>query len=341
VQLSVVVRSRNEADRLRLTLVSLQAQTQPCEIIVVNDGSSDHTSAVLAETGMRNLRIVTHSSPVGRSSAANAGASSATGEILLFLDGDTLAAPDLVERHLAAHRAFPNLVGRGETYHIRKTRFLKDPETATPQPEHEERLARMNAEERERLRVTRHQILADFQSIEGCAGPGVYPGAGPRRLYELEMDVLNNHTDCPVLWAAASGSNLSVGRSLFEKVGGFDSALDINEHRELALRLCEAGGRIRAVLGARTYHLTHRAGWRDPLQDMGWENTFFERHPLPDVKLLSVFWASLSDSDLVPPSARITTLPALAAASRSENVIDYEGIRRRIYAPRGKPVDGG
>lgn len=335
MHLSVVVRSRNEADRLRLTLASLQAQTVPPEVLVVNDGSTDHTPAVLAEViGRLRLGIVTHPFPLGRSHASNAGAACAGNEILLFLDGDTLAAPNLVERHLAAHRDFPNLIGRGETYHVRKTRFLKDPESATPQAGHEERLARMKPEERDRLRVTRRQILEDFSSVDRSAEPGVYPGADPRRLYELEMDALNNHTDCPVLWAAASGSNLSVRRDHFEKAGGFDPDIDINEHRELALRLCQSGDRMRAVSGARTYHLTHRTGWRDPLQDLDWERTFLERHPIAAVKLLSVFWASLSAGDLVPPAARIASLPALAAASRSESPIDYEEIRRKVRAPR-------
>ena len=36
--------------------------------------------------------------------------------------------------------------------------------------------------------------------------------------------------------------------------------LDINEHRELALRLSLAGARMAPVLGARSYHLTHRSG---------------------------------------------------------------------------------
>jgi glycosyltransferase involved in cell wall biosynthesis len=334
VHLSVVVRSKNEADRLRLTLASLQAQTAQPEVVVVDDGSIDHTSTVLAEAaGTLRLRIVAHASSLGRSHASNAGAACTSGDVLLFLDGDTLAAPDLVERHLAAHRDLAHLIGRGETYHVRKTRFLKDPETATPQPGHEERLARMKSKERNRLRLTRQQILADFPSIERSAEPGVYPGAGPRRLYELEMDALNNHSDCPVLWAAASGSNLSVRRALFKKVGGFDPGIDINEHRELALRLCQSGGVMRAVPGARTYHMTHRTGWRDPLQDLNWEKRFLEKHPIATVKLLSVFWASLA-GDVVPPEARIDSLPALAAASRSESQIDYEEIRHKIRSPR-------
>ena len=39
MSVSVIVRSKNEADRLRLTLTSLARQTVPAEVIVVNDGS--------------------------------------------------------------------------------------------------------------------------------------------------------------------------------------------------------------------------------------------------------------------------------------------------------------
>ena len=46
---SVVVRSKDEADRLRLTLVSLACQSELPEVVVVNDGSSDHTEQVLDE----------------------------------------------------------------------------------------------------------------------------------------------------------------------------------------------------------------------------------------------------------------------------------------------------
>jgi glycosyltransferase involved in cell wall biosynthesis len=108
MRVSVIVRSKDEAPRLRLTLASLSVQTEPAEIIVVNDGSTDHTDAVVAEAA-KNTAIVSirNAEPLGRSGAANAGAERASGDILLFLDGDTLAAPDLVARHVAAHRAEP------------------------------------------------------------------------------------------------------------------------------------------------------------------------------------------------------------------------------------------
>lgn len=44
---SIVIRTKDEAPRLRLTLASLSRQTVRTEIVVVNDGSSDATPAVI------------------------------------------------------------------------------------------------------------------------------------------------------------------------------------------------------------------------------------------------------------------------------------------------------
>ena len=328
---SVVVRTRNEADRLRLVLCSLARQTGAAEVIVVNDGSTDHTPDVIAAAAnWLPLKLVNHQAPRGRSGAANAGARAARGSVVLFLDGDTIANPELVARHSAAHTAAPRLIGRGETYHIRGTRFLQDPESGTPAPGHEAQLAHRPEAELARLRVTRAEVIGDFAAIERKAGPGTYPGAGPRRLYTLEMDALMHHPDCTVLWAAASGANLSVRREGFLRAGGFHEALDINEHRELALRLSLAGARMAPVLGARSYHLAHRSGWRDPLRTTDWEEIFYRAHPIPAVKLLRVFWASLSDGDRIPRAAQITSLPELETASRGYTGVDYDAVRELI-----------
>lgn len=310
---SVIVRSKDEADRLRLTLTSLAGQTAPVEIVVVNDGSTDHTSVVL-DAAAAHLPIVRidHATPRGRSEAANAGAAAASGDLLIFLDGDTLAAPDFVALHLEAHPA-PGLVARGETFHLRCTRFFADPESGTPQPGQEAKVARMSEGELAKMRVTRADVT-QFASVDRRAQPGIYPGAGPRLLYDLEMDALRSHPECDVLWAAASGSNQSVSRDAFIAAGGFHPDLSINEHRELALRLCNAGLRM-VPTSARSYHLTHRSAWRDPLGDDGWEAIFYDAHPIPAVPLMSVLWGSLADPSPYPPAHRIVTLPALAAAA--------------------------
>jgi hypothetical protein len=192
--------------------------------------------------------------------------------------------------------------------------------------------------------VTRRQVIEDFAAIERRAEPAIYPGAGPRQLYELEMDALRRHPQCTVLWAAASGNNLSIRRDVFLSAGGFCEALDINEHRELALRLCQRGDRMVLVEGARSYHLTHRAGWRNPLEETAWEEVFYRTHPLLAVKLLTIFWASLIPRSPIPPEARITSLLALEIAALGDTGIDYDAIRRFIPSlpvlppPRPSPV---
>ncbi len=165
----------------------------------------------------------------------------------------------------------------------------------------------MSSAEMARSIVTRQQIRHDFGAVDRRAQEGVYPGYGPRKLYEIEMDALRSRPDCSVLWEAASGANQSLARTTFIDSGGFHPGLTINEHRELALRLCKQGLKM-AACTARTYHMIHRSGWRDPLEDLAWENIFYEAHPLPEVALMPLLWSSLSDSTALPEASRILTL---------------------------------
>jgi hypothetical protein len=87
------------------------------------------------------------------------------------------------------------------------------------------------------------------------------------------------------------------------------------------------------VEGARGYHLTHRAGWRDPLREPGWEAVFWRAHPIPAVKLLPVFWACIDASPAVPAGARLASLPELEAAARGERDVDWDEVRRRLGLP--------
>jgi hypothetical protein len=123
-----------------------------------------------------------------------------------------------------------------------------------------------------------------------------------------------------VLWAAASGSNQSLSRKAFLEAGGFDKNILIIEQREIALRLCQRGLRMAGTLG-RTYHMIHRSGWRDPLQETSWENIFYDAHPLPEVALLPFVWASLSDPLPIPAEACIRSLPELATIADA-----YRGV---------------
>lgn len=91
---TAIVAAYNEERHLGECLASLRAQTYaPLEILVVDDGSSDGTAA-LAESvpGVRLLRRP----HTGKARTVNAAAEAARGEVLLFLDGDLVFAPDYV-----------------------------------------------------------------------------------------------------------------------------------------------------------------------------------------------------------------------------------------------------
>ena len=300
---SVVIRSKDESARLRLTLESLAWQTQPCEVVVIDDGSSDSTPAVLEEMAGHHgfqYRMVHHrnESAQGRSEASNQGAALASGDVVLFLDGDTLAGPDFVACHAAVQAERGACIARGETWHLRQTRPYLDPELGVPFPHEREHLRKVSDAERARSLITRTQIAKSFDTISPRGQPGIYPGAGPRVLFEIEMAALLNSPECPTLWAAASGANMSVPRKEFLASGGFDPELIINEHREFALRFVQTGMKMAPASGARSFHMIHRRGWRDPLHMPDWEAQFFARHAQCEVALLHVLWASVGGIEL-------------------------------------------
>lgn len=121
IELAVIIPTYNRADLLRRCLDALAEQTKPLanfEIIVVVDGSADNTTEVLGSySGLENLRV--HVQPnQGVGGARNTGAELASAPLLLFLDDDMVAAPDLISTHIEAHRASAGIVGLGHIVNI-------------------------------------------------------------------------------------------------------------------------------------------------------------------------------------------------------------------------------
>lgn len=97
---SVVIPTFNHAAYLPDAITSALAQTAPVEVIVVDDGSTDETAAVLERYADR-VRVITlpHGGPIA---ARNAGIDAARGEFLMFLDADDVIAPEKVQAQLEA-----------------------------------------------------------------------------------------------------------------------------------------------------------------------------------------------------------------------------------------------
>ncbi len=335
---SIVVITKDECGRLELAIESILLQTlvtrtsKPAEagfeLIVVNDGSSDDTRRILDDVGKRDFVTVIHNeSCVGRSAARNIGAQAASGDFVLFLDGDIVCSRDLVEEHQNAHEAAtrPTMV-RGHNRHLRCTRFFLDPQTGTPRPGHEADVARMG-KRLQRNVVTMEQIANDFASIESRSAEGLYAGMGPAKMHSIEVEEFERFPENPCLWMAASGQNMSYPRAEFLACGGFDESIDLNEHREVARTLMKRGITMR-ICDATSYHLLHRVGWRDPMEgDSAWEQRFYAKHPDMATELMSVFWLSVAGDPRLPEGARIPHLSAFHRACTGASGVDYAHVR--------------
>ena len=106
--ISVIIPTLNEAANLLETLASLQAQSEPHEILVVDAGSDDGTQALAREAGAR----VIVSDRRQRAYQLNLGAAAARGETLWFLHADTWVNP-ASSRSIVEVLEDPAVVGGG------------------------------------------------------------------------------------------------------------------------------------------------------------------------------------------------------------------------------------
>ncbi len=98
---SILINNYNYGDYLGAAIESALSQTYVhTEVIVVDDGSTDHSDQVLAQ--YQQLVRVVRQANGGQAAAFNRGFAESRGEIICFLDADDLFAPDKVEQVVAA-----------------------------------------------------------------------------------------------------------------------------------------------------------------------------------------------------------------------------------------------
>lgn len=97
--ITVVIPAYNAEDTIEKAVGSVLAQTEKdLEILIIDDGSTDHTASIIDDLCTKDSRIrVIHQENGGVSQARNAGIRAASGKYLMTLDDDDCIAPQMLE----------------------------------------------------------------------------------------------------------------------------------------------------------------------------------------------------------------------------------------------------
>ena len=200
VTVSVVIPTFNNARLIEETLATVYAQTlAPEEIVVIDDGSTDETAAVLRKHTGR-VRYIREEPSGGCSKPRNVGIRESRGRYVAMFDSDDLMAPAKLEKQVGFLERHPEV-------DLVFTDFV-DFEGDREEPPHTQSCPRF----REALR--RCRVEADGYII---------PQA---QAYALLLD--ENYI---------GGSAMIFRRSLIESIGGYDERYEYSEDRELTLRV--------------------------------------------------------------------------------------------------------
>ncbi|TWT72734.1 putative glycosyltransferase EpsH [Posidoniimonas polymericola] len=239
---SVILSTYNQPEWLTKTLWGYAHQElRPDEIVIADDGSADATAMAIeyarGETGL-NLRHVWHEDlGFRKTSILNRAIEAATGDYLIFSDGDCIPRKDYVSVH-ARHAAPGRFLSSGAVrLSMPGSRAVSEVDIAIGRCFERAWASRLGG-------VTWAQRLKMLR-------PGVLPA------------VLDRLTTTRPTW---NGNNASCWKADAVRVGGFDERMQYGgEDREFGERLVNLGIvpsqlRYRAVL----LHLDHSRGYVEP-----------------------------------------------------------------------------
>jgi glycosyltransferase involved in cell wall biosynthesis len=119
-RVSVLIGVYNNATTLHRAIDSILAQTvTDLELLLIDDGSSDESPALIASAATRDSRVRTLTMPenVGISRSLNEGLRAARAPVVAVQDADDYSAPSRLERQLAVLDARPEVAVVGTRMH--------------------------------------------------------------------------------------------------------------------------------------------------------------------------------------------------------------------------------
>ncbi|GGY14073.1 glycosyltransferase [Massilia dura] len=240
-KISVIVTTYNRPDALTAVIEACFAQDDPhFEIIIADDGSTDNTRDCVEALRARSpvpLRHVWQPDEGFRAARVrNLGTLAASGDYIVFLDGDCIPARNFVSQHR-------KLARRG--FLVSGSRVLVSEQYTNTLLASRIDLQRLGAIERLRLRLGGH-FNKFLQTVL------ILPDLGRERR--------------KFTWRRIKSCNLAVWRGDLDRVNGFDESFTGwgHEDSDLVVRLFNAGVlRKDGAFATEVYHLWHRENQRD------------------------------------------------------------------------------
>lgn len=212
---SIIVPAYNEAERIGVSLERMLAYISdrkwPAEIIVVNDGSSDNTAAVVNDYARRDplIRVIENPGNRGKGYAVRNGMLNASGQILLFTDADLSSPIEEAAKLFAA-------IESGEADVAIGSRYLQSELQTRKQPIHRRMMGRaFNLALRAILGLSYVDTQCGFKAFSRKAVGIIFPGMKIERWgFDPEILFLARRyglrvKEVPVSWAHDHRSKIS------------------------------------------------------------------------------------------------------------------------------------
>jgi hypothetical protein len=108
-KVSIIIPCHNYGQWVGEAIESALAQTVPCEVIVIDDRSTDNSQDVINRYAKR-VRVLVNEHNLGVAETRNRAIVEASGDFIVCLDADDRLHPDFVEKHLSAFHGLEDAI---------------------------------------------------------------------------------------------------------------------------------------------------------------------------------------------------------------------------------------
>lgn len=249
----------SKVHRLKLALegVAAQSKSGDFEFIIVADNPTMAVRDVLSTS--RDARVI-ETRGLGRAGARNAGATSASGKLLVFIDDDILIGREFLVAHEKAQLERPGMI-HGALREIPGLTKIVDPSLGGPGcPPIDIEQIRSGNWQPQNVRLFTSPIEQAAEHVRAIEWP----------------------------WLASAGANISVPKEIWQKIGGFDEEYGTRwgvEDIDFGYRLWKSGFSINLEADALGYHMSHYNPdrWSDHAENL---KRFQQRAICPEAQAL-------------------------------------------------------